>query len=162
MHWNLFVYSALSSMGCVTTQGPSPKSVTPSTQTDGAYSQTLKNSHDASIRQKGTLSSGKVSESFPGKVELPSSKMGNNTLDQRTLKVRIKMGPERLDRYNAQIHSLGLTSPSSSEGTSHDESDDLLPEIHEIPNESPAYMLKVRLLLTVLVHSDLPHFLLSY
>lgn len=131
-------------MGCVTPQDPTPKSVTPSIQRDNASSQTLKtSSHDASVREKATLSSGKVSETFPGKAKLPSSKMGNNPLDQRTLKVRIKVGPERLDRYNAQIHSLGLTSPSSSEETSHDESDELLPETHETPNESPAYMLKV-------------------
>lgn len=131
-------------------EGPAPKSVIPSTQRDDASSspsvrasQTLKTySHDASIRQKATLSSGKVDETFPGKVELPSSKLGN-PLDQRTLKVRIKVGPERVAQYNAQIYSLGLTSPSSSEGNSHDESDELLLETHEIPNESPTYMLKM-------------------
>lgn len=132
-------------MGRVTTQGPAPKSVKPSTQRDDASSslsvresQTLK----TSSQQKATSSLGQVAETFPGKLKLPSSKLGN-PLNQRTLKVRIKVGPERVARYNAQIHSLGLTSPSSSEGNSHDESDDLLLETHEIPNESPTYILKV-------------------
>lgn len=143
-------FHLLSSMGCVTTQGPAPNSVTPSTQRDESSSSpsmhashTLKTSFDdASIRQKATLSSGKVAEAFPGRVELPSSKSGN-PLDHRTLKVRIKVGPERVAQYNAQIYSLGLTSPSSSEGNSHDESDGLLFESHETPNESPANILKV-------------------
>ncbi|KAH6816605.1 CW-type Zinc Finger [Perilla frutescens var. frutescens] len=131
-------------------EGPAPKSVVPSTQRDDASSspsmrasQTLKiSSHDASIGQKASLSSGEVAETFPGKVKSSSSKL-SNPLDQRTLKVRIKVGPERVAQYNAQIYSLGLTSPSSSEGNSHDESDELLLENHEIPNESPAYMLKM-------------------
>lgn len=145
--WELFNFTQL--YGLVTTQGLVPTSVIPSTQRDDASSspsvrasQTLKtSSHGASIRQKTTLSSGIVAETFPGKVELPSSNF--NPLDQRTLKVRIKVGPERVAQYNAQIYSLGLTSPSSSEGNSHDESDELLPETHETPDESPAYILKV-------------------
>lgn len=135
-------------MGHVTTQGPVPKSVTPSTQRDEASSSPIVRASQplkTSSRQKETLSSVKVAETFPGKVELPSSKLANS-LDQRTLKVRIKVGPERVARYNAQIQSLGLTSPSSSEGNSPDEGDELLLETCEIPNESPAFMLKVRFL----------------
>lgn len=138
-------YHLLSTMGRVATQGPTPKSITPSSQRDDApsspsvrASQTLK----TSSRQKETLSSGKVAETFQGKLELPSSKLGN-PLDQRMLKVRIKVGPERVTRYNAQTHSLGITSQYSSEGNSHDDSDELLHETCETPNESPAYMLKV-------------------
>ena len=123
--------------GRVTTQGPTPKSVTRLTRGDDASSPSVHSS-----RQKATLSSGKVAETFPGKVEPPSSKLGD-PLDQRTLKVRIKVGPERVARYNAQIHSLGLTSPSSSEGNSQDESDELLLETRETLTASPAYMLEV-------------------
>ncbi|XP_042037065.1 cysteine-tryptophan domain-containing zinc finger protein 3-like isoform X1 [Salvia splendens] len=117
-------------------EGPTPKSVTPSTRRDDVSSPSVRSS-----RQKATLPSSKVSETFPGKVELPSSKLAN-PLDQRTLKVRIKVGPERVARYNAQIHSLGLTSPSSSEGNSQDESDELLFETRERLAESPAYILE--------------------
>lgn len=123
--------------GRVTTQGPAPKSVTRLTQGDDASSPSVRSS-----RQKATLSSGKVAETFTGKSEPPSSKLGN-LLDKRTLKVRIKVGPERVARYNAQIHSLGLTSPSSSEGNSQDESDELLLGTRETLSESPAYMLEV-------------------
>ncbi|KAL1543103.1 cysteine-tryptophan domain-containing zinc finger protein 3-like isoform X1 [Salvia divinorum] len=117
-------------------EGPTPKSVTPSTRRDDVSSPSVRSS-----RQNATLPSGKVAETFPGKVELPSSKLAN-PIDQRTLKVRIKVGPERVARYNAQIHSLGLMSPSSSEGNSQDESDELLSEIRERLAESPAYILE--------------------
>ncbi|XP_047980733.1 cysteine-tryptophan domain-containing zinc finger protein 7-like isoform X2 [Salvia hispanica] len=116
-------------------EGPIPKSVTPSTRRDDVSSPSVRSS-----RQKATLPSSEVSETFPGKAELPSSKLAN-PLDQRTLKVRIKVGPERAARYNAQILSLGLTSPSSSEGNSQDESDELLSETQR-PAESPAYILE--------------------
>ncbi|XP_042054976.1 cysteine-tryptophan domain-containing zinc finger protein 3-like isoform X2 [Salvia splendens] len=118
-------------------EGPAPKSVTRLTQGDDASSPSVRSS-----RQKATLSSGKVAETFTGKSEPPSSKLGH-LLDQRTLKVRIKVGPERVARYNAQIHSLGLTSPSSSEGNSQDESNELLLETRETLTESPAYMLEM-------------------
>ncbi|XP_042064269.1 cysteine-tryptophan domain-containing zinc finger protein 3-like isoform X3 [Salvia splendens] len=117
-------------------EGPTTKSVTPSTRRDDVSSPSVRSS-----RQKATLPSSEVSETFPGKVELPSSKLAN-PLDQRTLKVRIKVGPERAARYNAQILSLGLTSPSSSEGNSQDESDELLFETRERLAESPAYILE--------------------
>ncbi|KAK6117361.1 hypothetical protein DH2020_048879 [Rehmannia glutinosa] len=143
--------SVQSSMGCVTTQGPTPNSAMvpdpPSTQRGGISSsspsmrtsQTLKTTpfDNASVRQKATVCSDKVGEVFP-----PSSK-GVNPPDQRTLKVRIKVGPERVAQYNAEIYNLGLTSPSSSEGNSHDESDGLFIESHETPNESPANILKI-------------------
>ncbi|KAL3648851.1 hypothetical protein CASFOL_005254 [Castilleja foliolosa] len=92
---------------------------------------------DASIGPKATVSSDKVAE-----VVLPPSKSGNPP-DQRPLKLRIKVGPERVAQYNAEIYNLGLTSPSSSEGNSGDESDGLLIESHETPNESPASILKI-------------------
>ncbi|KAL8047692.1 hypothetical protein ABFS82_07G016800 [Erythranthe guttata] len=97
-------------------------------------SQTSKTTVDgSSIRQKATLLSENVAEACPEKVELPSSKSGN------PLKVRIKMGPERVAKYNAEIYNLGLTSPSSSEGYSHDESDGLVSS----PNESPRNILEI-------------------
>ncbi|KAL0388762.1 UNVERIFIED_CONTAM: hypothetical protein Sradi_2758000 [Sesamum radiatum] len=134
-------------------EGPAPNSVmvpdAPSAQRNGSSSspslcasQTFKiSSEDASIRHKATLSANKVAEALPGKVELPSSKSGNLP-DQRTLKVRIKVGPDRVAQYNAEIYNLGLTSPSSSEGNSHDESDGLL-ESHETPIDSPDNILQI-------------------
>ncbi|KAL0348696.1 UNVERIFIED_CONTAM: hypothetical protein Sangu_1097400 [Sesamum angustifolium] len=134
-------------------EGPAPNSVmvpdAPSAQRNGSSSspslcasQTFKiSSEDASIRHKATLSANKVAEALPGKVELPSSKSGNLP-DQRTLKVRIKVGPDRVAQYNAEIYNLGLTSPSSSEGNSHDESDGLL-EFHETPIDSPDNILQI-------------------
>ncbi|KAK4425823.1 hypothetical protein Salat_1776300 [Sesamum alatum] len=134
-------------------EGPAPNSVmvpdAPSAQRNGSSSspsfcasQTLKiSSEDASIRQRATLPANKVAEALPGKVELPSSKSGNLP-DQRTLRVRIKVGPDRVAKYNAEIYNLGLTSPSSSEGNSHDESDGLF-ESHETPMDSPADILQI-------------------
>lgn len=137
-------------MDYATPQGRGPNPVMLSTQRDATSSspsmppsQTLKisSSLGASAREKDTLASGKVAQAFPGTVELPSSKL-ENLPDRRTLKVRIKVGPERVSQYNAQIYSLGLTSPSSSEGNSPNESG-LLLDSREAPNESPAHMLKV-------------------
>lgn len=90
------------------------------------------------------FSSNNIVETFPGKVERPSNKSGYPP-DHRTLKVRIKVGPERVAQYNAEIYNLGLTSPSSSEGNSNDESDGLMLELHESEtrNESPTNILKV-------------------
>ncbi|KAL6581924.1 hypothetical protein OROMI_005938 [Orobanche minor] len=121
-------------------EGPAPNPVMvshlPSTQRD--VSQALKTSFDdASNRQKTNVTCDKVAEILP-----PSNKSVNPP-DRRTLKVRIKVGPERVAQYNAEIYNLGLTSPSSSEGNSHDESDELLIESHQTPNESPAKILKV-------------------
>ncbi|KAL1548483.1 cysteine-tryptophan domain-containing zinc finger protein 3-like isoform X2 [Salvia divinorum] len=129
--------SLLSGSPNTCSEGPTPKSVTHSTRRDDASSPSV-----LSSRQKATLSSGEVAETFTGKVEPPFSKLGN-PLDQRTMKVCIKVGPERVARYNAQIHSLGLMSPSSSEGNSQDESDELLLETRETLAESPAYMLEL-------------------
>ncbi|KAL8524992.1 hypothetical protein ACS0TY_014573 [Phlomoides rotata] len=134
---------------CPEGRGPNP--VMLSTQRDATSSspsmhpsQNLKisSSLGASVREKDILASGKVAQAFSGKVELPSSKL-DNLPDRRSLKVRIKVGPERASQYNAQIYSLGLTSPSSSEGNSHDESDGLPLDSREAPNESPTYMLKI-------------------
>ncbi|KAL6532239.1 hypothetical protein OROGR_014209 [Orobanche gracilis] len=139
--WFICVFGHLFiSMGYVIMQGPAPSPVMvsdlPSTQRD--VSQALKTSFDdASNRQKINLTCDKVAEVLP-----PSNKSVNPP-DRRTLKVRIKVGPERVAQYNAEIYNLGLTSPSSSEGNSHDESDELLIESHETPNESPAKILKV-------------------
>ncbi|XP_051127848.1 cysteine-tryptophan domain-containing zinc finger protein 3-like isoform X2 [Andrographis paniculata] len=87
------------------------------------------------LKQKAILFSDKVTEALPGKDKLPISNSCNPS-DQKTLKVRIKVGTDRVAQYNAEIYNLGLTSPSSSEGDSQDESDDLMLDSHEIPNES--------------------------
>ncbi|KAL3626118.1 hypothetical protein CASFOL_029667 [Castilleja foliolosa] len=117
---------------------PRSRNACPEVPTRNLPSQTLKTPlNNASIGQKATVSSDKVA-----KVVLPPIKPGNPP-DQRSLKLRIKVGPERVAQYNAEIYNLGLTSPSSSDGNSGDESDGLLIESHETLNESPASILKI-------------------
>ena len=73
--------------------------------------------------------------------------------DQKTLKVRIKVGSDNLStRKNAAIYSgLGLDdSPSSSLDDSPSESEGLSHERQDIPFESPTSILQVNLLLTEL------------
>ncbi|OVA04331.1 zinc finger protein [Macleaya cordata] len=68
-----------------------------------------------------------------------------NPTEQKTLKVRIKVGPDRMSaQTNAEIYSgLGLDiSPSSSLEDSAAESGGLSLESHDAPDESPASMLR--------------------
>ncbi|PIN18026.1 hypothetical protein CDL12_09311 [Handroanthus impetiginosus] len=134
-------------------EGLAPNSLTvpdaSSTQRDGSYSspsmlklQTSKTSENASIRQNSAFSLDKVAGSFRVKVEYPSSKSGTSS-DQSSLKFRLKVGPDPVARYNAEIYNLGLTSPSSSGGNSHEESDGLLLDSHETSSESPANILQI-------------------
>ncbi|KAI6693078.1 hypothetical protein NL676_020788 [Syzygium grande] len=73
-----------------------------------------------------------------------SNKPGNQS-DQRTLKVRIKVGCDRNAQKNAAIYSgLGLdNSPSSSSESSSGESEDLSASSGEITEVSPASILQV-------------------
>ncbi|XP_056168091.1 cysteine-tryptophan domain-containing zinc finger protein 7-like isoform X2 [Syzygium oleosum] len=73
-----------------------------------------------------------------------SNKPGNQS-DQRTLKVRIKVGCDRNAQKNAAIYSgLGLdNSPSSSSESSSGESEDLSASSGEISEVSPASILQV-------------------
>ncbi|WOK93578.1 hypothetical protein Cni_G02278 [Canna indica] len=69
-----------------------------------------------------------------------------NGTDHKTLKVRIKMGPDNsLARNNAVIYSgLGLDiSPSSSFEASPDGSGDISPELPDLPDESPKTIIQV-------------------
>ncbi|KAG1338644.1 hypothetical protein COCNU_04G009500 [Cocos nucifera] len=69
-----------------------------------------------------------------------------NSSDQKTLKVRIKVGPDNiLARNNAAIYSgLGLDmSPSSSLEDSPDGSGGLTPEFPDMPDESPRTILQM-------------------
>ncbi|XP_073113913.1 cysteine-tryptophan domain-containing zinc finger protein 7 [Elaeis guineensis] len=69
-----------------------------------------------------------------------------NSSDQKTLKVRIKVGPDNiLARNNAAIYSgLGLDmSPSSSLEDSPDGSGGLTPEFPDMPDESPRTILQI-------------------
>lgn len=64
--------------------------------------------------------------------------------DQKTLRVRIKMGSDKAPQKNAAIYcGLGLISPSSSMGHSPDASGGEALESQESPAESPASIIKV-------------------
>lgn len=70
----------------------------------------------------------------------------SNRFDQKTLKVRIKMGSDNLStRKNAEIYSgLGLdVSPCSSLDGSPTDSEGLSHEPQDTPHESPASILQV-------------------
>ncbi|XP_075521654.1 cysteine-tryptophan domain-containing zinc finger protein 3-like isoform X2 [Primulina tabacum] len=99
-------------------------------------------SKDRSIKEKTSVSSHKDAEAFTGKAEVPPSKSDNPT-EQRTLKVRLKLGSEMVAQYNAEINNLGLTSPSSSTEVSPEESARLRLEHCETPYESPAKILQI-------------------
>ncbi|KAL7178133.1 hypothetical protein ACSBR2_031306 [Camellia fascicularis] len=93
-------------------------------------------SGDISAKQNSCLSSAVVIEKFPMKHEPVSIKPVNPT-DQRTLKVRIKVGSDNRARKNAAIYSgLGLISPTSSMGNSPDESGGMSSECQGNVDES--------------------------
>ncbi|XP_052189696.1 cysteine-tryptophan domain-containing zinc finger protein 7-like isoform X2 [Diospyros lotus] len=97
---------------------------------------------DVSAKQYSCLPAPQVIESYPPKHESVSNKLVNST-DQRTLKVRIKVGSD-IARKNAAIYSgLGLISPSSSTGNSPEESGEMPSDCKETPNESPGHILEI-------------------
>ncbi|XP_037496305.1 cysteine-tryptophan domain-containing zinc finger protein 7 isoform X2 [Jatropha curcas] len=89
------------------------------------------------------MSSALVSQKSNKKVE--NFNKSGNLSDQRTLKVRIKVGPDSVVRKNAAIYSgLGLdNSPSSSLGNSPRESDGMMPSSQQIAKESPTSILQM-------------------
>ncbi|KAK7270216.1 hypothetical protein RIF29_23209 [Crotalaria pallida] len=98
---------------------------------------------DAVTQEKCMMTTG--AEAFTSKYE-SLTKKPTSISDQKTLKVRIKMGPDNLPtRKNAAIYSgLGLdVSPSSSPDDSHSESEGLCREPHDAPFESPASILQI-------------------
>lgn len=84
-------------------------------------------------------------ETFLSKHETTTSNSANPS-EQRSLKVRIKVGSDKSTRKNAAIYSgLGLSSPSSSMGNDLEENDDLATEFHgviNIPLDSPGTILR--------------------
>lgn len=78
------------------------------------------------------------------------NKRSSNVPDQKTLKVRIKVGSDNLStRKNAAIYSgLGLDdSPTSSLDDSPSESEGMSHEPQDVPFESPTSILQVNYLL---------------
>lgn len=142
-------------MGYVTIQGAVQNLKIPPTGPSsvrlGTTSDSTKELHNLGIRA-GDVSVQQDFASIPVVVAQKSSlKDGNlskpgNLPDQRTLKVRIKVGSDSMARKNAAIYSgLGLdNSPSSSLGNSHEESGGMLPIPQGGADESPTSILQVR------------------
>ncbi|KAJ9181948.1 hypothetical protein P3X46_005991 [Hevea brasiliensis] len=99
-------------------------------------------SGDFSVKQDSSVSSARFS--WESNLKDGNSNKTGNLSDQRTLKVRIKVGPDSVARKNAAIYSgLGLdNSPSSSLGNSPEESDGMLPVVQQIADESPTSILQ--------------------
>ncbi|XP_019452644.1 PREDICTED: uncharacterized protein LOC109354522 isoform X2 [Lupinus angustifolius] len=98
---------------------------------------------DAIAREKCMTSTG--AEAFSSKYE-PLNMNSTSIPDQKTLKVRIKVGPENLPTgKNVEIYSgLGLNeSPSSSLDDSPSESEGLSREPQHAPLESPTSILQI-------------------
>lgn len=147
--WGILVY--LSSVGYVTIQGASqnlkaPSTTTPSLKigTSSCGAHMLHNSTvpsaDASIKQIQVA----VKSTLKDEVSSRSEPSGNPT-DQRTLKVRIKVGCDNSERKNAAIYSgLGLDdSPSSSPGDSPVDSRGTSPISQETTDRSPTSIIQV-------------------
>ncbi|XP_059632711.1 cysteine-tryptophan domain-containing zinc finger protein 7-like [Cornus florida] len=99
-------------------------------------------SGDVSAIQVPCLSSGQVADKLCMKFE-PSSNKSIYPTNQRTLKVRIKVGSDNKVPKNAAIYSgLGLISPSSSTGNSQEESGGIILESQE-QSESPTSILQI-------------------
>ncbi|CAN4091790.1 unnamed protein product [Withania somnifera] len=121
----------------------------PSTRRDGtADSRDAHTLHDSrvpcgddSLRQDSYFSA-QESNKFPAKREVSMIKSLNPT-DQRTLKLRIRVGSDKTAQKSTALHtSLGLISPSSSLENSPTESDEMLSKFQEIHNDSPASILQ--------------------
>ncbi|VFQ79237.1 unnamed protein product [Cuscuta campestris] len=97
---------------------------------------------DGSVRKESRLPSVHDAEKCISKDEPYLNKPPTST-DQRTLKVRIKVHPNKTGEKNTAIYcGLGLTSPSSMD-SSPVESGEMPSEFQETCNESPASILKV-------------------
>ncbi|KAM0956569.1 hypothetical protein ACFX2A_025325 [Malus domestica] len=97
---------------------------------------------DISIKWNSCLPSTQVVERCSLKDET-SNKLGN-PIDQRTLKVQIKMNPNNTARKNVAIYSgLGLGSPSSSLENNPEESKEMIPPSQVIVDDSPTNIIQV-------------------
>jgi hypothetical protein len=137
--WGILFY--LSTVGYVPIQGAlqnlkAPSNTAPSLRIGTGLHNSRVPSADASIKQA------QVAVKSPLKDEI-SNRSGNPT-DQRTLKVRIKVGCDNSERKNAAIYSgLGLDdSPSSSLGNSPVESGGS-PISGETADKSPTSIIQV-------------------
>ncbi|KAK4372550.1 hypothetical protein RND71_007934 [Anisodus tanguticus] len=100
-----------------------------------------RNGTAGSTRQDSCFSA-QVSNKFPAKHEVSMIKSLNPT-DQRTFKLRIKVGSDKTAQKSTALHtSLGLISPSSSMENSPTESGEMLSKFPEIHSDSPASILK--------------------
>lgn len=87
-------------------------------------------------------SSAQESNKFPAKHEVSMIKSLNPT-DQRTLKLRIRVGSDKTAQKSTALHtSLGLISPSSSMENSPTESGEMLAKVQESHSDSPANILQ--------------------
>ncbi|KAM3323858.1 cysteine-tryptophan domain-containing zinc finger protein 7 [Capsicum chacoense] len=130
-------------------QNSMPVSDPPSTRRNGTAGSrdghTLHDSRvfcgDDSTRQDSCFSS-QESNKFPAKHEVSMIKSHNPT-DQRTLKLRIRVGSDKTTQKSTALHtSLGLISPSSSPENSPTESAGMLSKFQEIHSDSPASILQ--------------------
>lgn len=137
--WVILFY--LKIVGCVTIQG-APQIYTAPTEVSLSMKTGTVSGNMQSLNIP-KVTSAQVAEKHPWKHELSSSKPVNPP-DQRTLKVRIKVGSDNTAQKNAAIYSgLGLISPSSSTGNSHEESGGVPFESQYLPGESPSCILQV-------------------
>lgn len=139
---------------CVTIQGVPQKSLVPSdvplppkhrTTSPGMHllHDPKVASADGLVKTDSCLLPAEVGAMVPPKHE-PSLTKSVNPTDQKTLRVRIKMGPDNAAQKNAAIYiGLGLTSPSSSMGHSPKESGGEPFESQDTLDESPASILQV-------------------
>lgn len=96
---------------------------------------------DDSTRQDSCFSA-LESNKFPAKHEVSMIKSLNPT-DQRSLKLRIRVGSDKTAQKSTALHtSLGLISPSSSMENSPTESGEMLSKFQEIHSDSPASILQ--------------------
>ncbi|KAI3773126.1 hypothetical protein L6452_04325 [Arctium lappa] len=98
------------------------------------------------VKQEGYMLSAKAGDKFASNGQQPVNNFANTTSDQKSLKVRIRVGSDNLStRKNAEIYSgLGLdVSPSSSLEASPVDSDDFCHVSRDSPyEESPTSILK--------------------
>ena len=130
--------SALSS------SAPSSVKLGPTPATTGALHALKATSMSDSVKRDACNASTRAEEFTSRELANKSA----NQPDQKTLKVRIKMGFDNLSaRKNAEIYSgLGLDgSPSSSLENSPSESEELSHEPQDGPDESPTSILQVKI-----------------
>ncbi|XVF66250.1 hypothetical protein PTKIN_Ptkin10aG0020300 [Pterospermum kingtungense] len=142
MAYEILVY--LSAVDCVTIQGASQNlKAPPNAPSTGRPGNVSCPSGSIGAKLDSHFSSALVAEKTALKDE--SVKSARIPSDQKTLKVRIKMGSDNKDKKNAAIYSgLGLDySPSSSLGNSLEESGGTMTISQETSSESPTRILQV-------------------